>query len=71
MFIFSDMSEVNCVYVRENVFTMLSSCVAIAGNLRKGAAAKRVFITVEYPIDYIQAFTPKSFFSFQQFYASH
>ena len=42
MFIFSDMSEVNCVYVRENVFTMLSSCVAIAGNLREGAAAKRM-----------------------------
>ena len=39
MFIFSDKSEVNCVYVREIVFTMLCSCVAIEKNLR---AAKRM-----------------------------
>ena len=31
----------------------------------------RIFSTVEYPIDYIEVFTPKSFFSFQQFHASH
>ena len=70
MFIFSDKSEVNCVYVGENVFTMLCSCVAIARNLKEEAAAKRM-PSLEYPIDYIEIFTPKSFFSFQQFHASH
>ena len=42
MFTISDMSEVNCVYVRGNVFTMPSSCVAIARNLWEGAAAKKM-----------------------------
>ena len=42
MFIFSDKSEVNCVSVRENVFTVLRSCVAIAKNRREEAAAKRM-----------------------------
>ena len=49
---------------------MLCSCVAIARNLKEEAAAKRM-LSLEYPIDYIEIFTPKSFFSFQQFHASH